>query len=138
MNPKERHMTDLLARLEVAEAWSRELDAALCDALFPVRPVPRVVGHGDYDGNANARMRLCELGPTWSLDAALYLASLVLPGRTTGHLGGWSDGKFAGLIAPDGGSLDLLKSTIGVGNTPALALCIAIMKATHKAEGAEG
>jgi hypothetical protein len=74
-----------------------------------------------------------------SLDAALALAERVLPGWTwelTIDGGGVAQGApemwGEGYAASDCGGVGVAAPT------PALALCIAILKATHKAEGAEG
>lgn len=147
----------LITSLEQAGEGSRELDGLLARHFGWHRVEPRFarnkaggwIAPEDFLGvNSDGSPRLDGLHGTdihrdpprlsQSLDAALALAERVLPGRTTGHLGGWSGKRVAGLIAPDGGSLDLLKSTIGVGNTPALALCIAILKAKAAISKATG
>ena len=118
-------MTDLIKRMEEAEAGSRELDAAIAD-LF--NPVP-----DQYDGFAG-RWPFVEGSPfsdqtppvTTSLDAALALAERVLPGwcwmierhkngTATAGLHEWNAYREADLFTA---------------NTPALALCAAILKAT--------
>jgi len=109
-------MTDLLARLEVAEAGSLELDVAIWDAMggWSVAHPPAV---------------------TTSLDAALALAERVLPGcrcmvERDFDGNGWAMVQRSGTFNAERVMTD--------GNTPALALCAAVLKATHKAEGAEG
>jgi hypothetical protein len=120
-------MTDLLARLEVAEAGSRELDAAMAVVADKAE---RVIGHWRYNAEGRAR----EVEPvTTSLDAALALAERVLPGwgwmvrhYAAGQGGpGWC----AYVCEPDA---DLVESG-PVNSAPALALCIAILKATAAA-----
>lgn len=103
----------LIERLEAAEGGSRELDWSISDAF------------GERHGG-----NVCPIYTT-SLDAALALAERALPGyfweiqicpyTTTvqGALESWNEG----LAAPDVGGV------YADARTPALALCIAILKA---------
>lgn len=113
-------MQDLIERLEAAECGSRELDREVCEAT----------GWGVHNA-------FWILPATTSLDAALALAERVLP-----------DHKFAIVKddGPDAGpkfrwSVQVARYNLegpvgrnswwfGVSDTPALALCIAILKAT--------
>jgi hypothetical protein len=107
-------MTDLIKRLEEAEAGSRGLDWEI-DRLFPSLGTPPA-----YEWPV-------ELIPAFSrsLDAALALAERVLPGWTRGvdeqNNGRWKAGVF------DRASLAHFATEAP---TPALALCIAVLKAT--------
>jgi hypothetical protein len=86
---------------------------------------------------------------TTSLDAALALAERVLPpdpdfSPQTPSVG-WKINLYRGMIPTDqrGGWFANVRRHAtdgfeGASESPALALCIAILKATHKAEGAEG
>lgn len=115
-------MTSLIERLEGAEVGSRELDADLQDALFccQIKRERQLLqsyvfhmGDGEW-----------ELIPhyTTSLDAALALVERVLPGWA------WSVGNKA-----QGGQAYLMRGLgdgliEGKGASPALALCIALLK----------
>lgn len=137
-------MQELIARLEAAEAGSRELDALVW--LRFNRPeysggVKALEMRSWYDGRGHMILETDageevadDLGIgtyTTSLDAALALAERVLPGftwRVQRHTSGmfdaalWSD--------PD-------DNYVGYGRTPspALSLCIAILKAKAQGEG---
>ena len=101
--------SELVARLEGASEGSRELDAEI-DVVFPSPGTPP-----NYEWPR-------ELVPAYStsLDAALALASRVLPGwdfivgRTNGGL------TIHAQVGP---------GEMQFGNTPALALCIAVLRA---------
>lgn len=113
--------TDLIRRLEEAEAGSRRLDVAVHDALFP----PRADGYQMPDGTV--------LPPSWgrgfddppyttSLDAALALVERVLPGAeviaiSRTRTGGWGSG---------------VNGHVAYAATPALALVIATLRALQK------
>ena len=108
--------TTLIERLEAASEASRELDALVYAAITD----------GDWSASADGwienSVRAIEATPvTFSLDAALDLAERLLPG--------WDF-----VIARANGGLTIhaqLGSTEHhFGNTPALALCIAILRAT--------
>lgn len=122
-------LSALIARLEAAEAGSRELGHEVLMALGWRRSV---VGHfygplyqwsspdfsphlisGDEDKLPN---------PVLSLDAALALAESVLPGWPVGM---WTTKQYAvgSVLREDGGAFDATSPT------PALALCIAILRA---------
>jgi hypothetical protein len=133
-------MTDLLARLEVAEAGSRELDAEICIALQ--------YGGLNSEGGTNIRTDdewegdlLYEIGAeecccpipevTTSLDAALALAKRVYPE-------GWLDLYIHGGKASAAQCFEGNRAYTATHASSPIAVCIAILKATHKAEGAEG
>ena len=96
-------MNDLIKRLEEAEAGSRELDLAIWSSQ-------------GFIGTLGEKMGCV----TTSLDAALALAERVLPGwdfiigRTNGGL------TVHAQVGPE---------EMQFGNTPALALCIATIRA---------
>lgn len=103
----------LIERLEGAEAGSRELDEALCEALSII------FARFAWDNGTNSST----CAPvTTSVDAALALAERVLPGSrwecgVNSYEGAWA------VVYAD------LVGTGGCSSTPALALCIAILKA---------
>lgn len=73
---------------------------------------------------------------TASIDAAISLAERVLPGHQTGYLPSFfKDSAYAGIVSEKGKAVDLLKSTIEGGPTPAIALCIAILRAKEASHG---
>lgn len=133
----------LIERLEAAEAGSRELDADVHSALGTVfsRPVTQEDRYYSllYDAKSVSVFIPEALTPvTTSLDAALALAERVLPG--------W-DWKVGGLRPPIEGYDEreapphatltrrgpLVANegfAVADGATPALALCIAVLKAT--------
>lgn len=128
-------------RLEAAEAGSRELDASIWGAL--IHPEVKVIScHAAYAERGTQvmftlppkrkEMATQGRGPyqhadayTTSLDAALALAERVLPGRLTWRIE--SEGVSFTAAFWDDPEYD----PVGVGRapTPALALCIAILKA---------
>ncbi|MGV3720618.1 MAG: hypothetical protein ACO1SX_06875 [Actinomycetota bacterium] len=127
---------DLIDRLAKAEAGSRELD----------RLVGEATGQQLTDGFWRYAARC-----TTSLDAALALADRVLPGWTWLALGPDKDGRcptlcFARLASPDFDCVtweagdqwttDVLAGRDATAHaaTPALALCIAVLRATTPAE----
>jgi hypothetical protein len=122
-------MTDLIKRLEEAEVGSRELDEEIHDLLCASKEWTCVQGLSDADGglwmyefpghNPSSALRV-----TTSLDAALALAERVLPGCLVslflhGNAAASVECKTAGRV-----------KTESLSATPALALCIAILKAT--------
>lgn len=149
-------MTDLLARLEVAEAGSRELDCLIARHFGWHRVEPRHarnkaggwIAPEDFLGvNSDGSPRLDSLHGTdihrdpprlsQSLDAALALAERVLPGWHC-HIGNLptSDDadhephhKFAALLYQPEPYVRNRKDFMEHGATPALALCIAILRA---------
>jgi hypothetical protein len=129
-------MTDLIKRLEEAEAGSRELD----------REIAKLIDKAEWDKCANWASMPCGAPPdvidrdalrwlpayTTSIDGALALAERVLPEwrpMLRAHTGYWR----AHLAAPN---LDYANDRTGRASTPALALCIAVLKATDT--GREG
>jgi len=130
---------ELIARLEAAEVGSREMDAEigiLLDGLFVCKPryEGQSIAYGYIDSDG-ARVEPGHGGYqlvhrfTTSLDAALALAERVLP-----------SGEWMVIVNPnhgDGGfsyaGLETTDTKINVahpGKVPALALCIAILRAT--------
>lgn len=119
--------TALIERLEVASEGSRELDALIyCSAFdgYTYHPAARAYG-AHVLHRSGVRTGLSAIGEyTTSLDAALALAGRVLPEATWRvekddrgfYAALWSDPDYE----PDG---------CGRAPTPALALCIAILKA---------
>lgn len=108
-------LSALIARLEAAEVGSRELDWDIGAALF-------------------TGVRGCAApNATTSLDAALELVKKVLPGwlwdvtTITTAVGGLRK-PLASVVRPDQPEGEEIK-TWGYGSTPALALCIAILRA---------
>jgi hypothetical protein len=144
-------MTDLIKRLEEAEAGSRELDALLARRFGWHRVEPRHMrGKGggwiapeDFMGvNSDGSPRLDSLRGTdihrdpprlsQSIDAALALAERVISQRGPIELS--ICGSAQAVIHhndPCGNPLAMV-----YGNTPALALCIAVLKAADT--GREG
>lgn len=132
-------MTDLIKRLEEAEAGSRELDALVFRRFGG--PLPKeFAGYGvelTWQADGSATMPVGEMqvrydppAYTTSLDAALALAERVLP--EWGWYAGGSRGEHCGrLDTPDGCDFEEAYAA-----TPALALCIAVLKATDT--GREG
>lgn len=128
-------LSALIARLEAAEAGSRELDAAVADVLFPrfTRDGEAVPGFPGRWPFAPGSAHDAEVTPvTTSLDAAVALAERVLPGWQVGM---WTTKQNAvgSVLREDGGAFDANAST------PALALCIATLRAKldgYEAEGA--
>ena len=127
-------MTDLIKRLEEAEAGSRELDATLWYAIHePDVDYPGIRTEQTEQGPRE--VLTCELGSKWaddvgryttSLDAALALAERVISQRGPIELS--ICGSAQAVIHhndPCGNPLAMV-----YGNTPALALCIAVLKAT--------
>jgi hypothetical protein len=121
-------MTDLIKRLKEAETGSRELDAL----MWPLHPgFKRMRGtHFHDDDKEKAWRAIAAPAYTTSLDAALALAERVLPGWSwmVRHYAAGQGGRgwTAYVCKPD---TDLV-SAGPVGSSPALALCIAILKAT--------
>ena len=108
-------MTDLIARLEAAEAGSRELDRLIGEATdSPMGMSGDVVGLG-YDHF------------TTSLDAALALASRVLDQRGPININICLAGS-AQVVIDSVGPCNPVMAQV-VASTPALALCAAILRA---------
>ncbi len=124
-------MTDLLARLEVAEAgyWRHSND--VLEALgFKNISDPR-----DCFNTWSRTGRLDDAftsdAVTTSLDAALALAKRVYPE-------GWLDLYIHGGKASAAQCFEGNRAYTATHASSPIAVCIAILKATHKAEGAEG
>lgn len=150
-------MQELIARLEAAEAGSRELDC-LVDAWrmglseevefrtvgLPTYEAPRYFcGPKAMDWIGYDLLRTSPAYTT-SLDAALALADRVLPGyevsvaqRKPRHLETCAEWWHASLFKIRTGVVfDAGPGTISIKSaTPALALCIAILKAKAQGEG---
>ena len=132
----EDRMDDLITRLEEAAEGSRELDAAIWYAVHePDVDYPGIRTEQTEQGPRE--VLTCELGSKWaddvgryttSIDEAIALARRVLPGLYM-----WNvefDDEPTGTPA----SARVYAKTDGRGAapTPALALCIAILRANHK------
>jgi hypothetical protein len=149
-------MTDLIKRLEEAEAGSRELDALVFRRFGG--PLPKeFAGYGvelTWQADGSATMPVGEMqvrydppAYTASLDAALALADRVLPGwycavQPWFHANPDRTMYRAYVIQPDWSRWtpvddDWCEVVLGPSApTPALALCIAVLKATDT--GREG
>jgi hypothetical protein len=134
-------MTDLIKRLEEAEAGSRELDALVFRRFGG--PLPKeFAGYGvglTWQADGSATMPVGEMQVrydppplTTSLDAALALAERVLPGLYMWKV------EFDDEPTSTPASAKVYAKRDGQGSalTPALALCAAILKATDT--GREG
>lgn len=130
-------LSALIARLEAAEAGSRELDAEIW--LRFNRPeytggVKALEMRGWHDGRGHLILETDDgeevadelyIGSaTTSLDAALALAERVYPGFGWGCVQG-SGERCAANVTPDGWA----SGVSGIASTPALALCIATLRA---------
>lgn len=136
--------TELVERLEVADRGSRELDGLVEVAIRDVQAARSGLKREHWakwrsnrDGHISDGHTFYDSAPvTTSIDAALALAERVLPGWQW-TLGGprekiakSDDGRpFASLVraGPEVANEGFVTSP---GNTPAVALCIAILKAT--------
>lgn len=129
---------DLIERLEKADRGSRELDAWVWCAFNDAVPhrltdSDRALIYVPRSGKGMRRESSFDFVTT-SLDAALALAERVLPGLA------WSMGQnvhhrhwIAYALGLDAGGLPV-EPTHGSAPTPALALCIAVLRATTPAE----
>ena len=132
--------TDLIERLEGASVGSRELDAAVWCALCP--------GGATYNAS---RKRVTYFDKSWatirdfepsttSLDAALALAARVLPGWEFGtyiNRPDINERRFTKIDAhrwQDVGPENAFACTSSQAATPALALCIAILRASEQSK----
>lgn len=135
-------MTDLIKRLEEAEAGSRELDceiAVLLDGFFTLPPMWEggPIGYG-YTDKSGARVSPGHGGDllvrcyTTSLDAALALAERVLPQGWTVEIKAGARPFNRAIVHPKY-TMENKQDRCPMGlskGSPALALCIAILKAT--------
>ncbi len=136
-------MTDLIARLEAAEAGSRELDGEVWYAVHEP-DVEHGALHIEQTDQGPIEVLTCELGSkyadcvenyTTSLDAALALAERMLPGdRTIGlQQNRCTDPEIQKRCrwtcfiewTEDGENFEISPAA----STPALALCAAILRA---------
>lgn len=148
-------ITSLIEKLEGAEVGSRELDALVAvalkldckpnlpDDLHWLRPIQKDdhCAPGTYWFVQRSGMSLRTSEPvTTSLDAALALAERVLPGwwwtagrcGLTCHASVGPDSKFIG--EPDLSKFDSgFHADVPNPSTPAIALCIAILRAQSEA-----
>lgn len=136
----DRVHSGLIERLEAAEVGSRELDAEIWFALFEPDIDRVAIETIIYQGEPREVVH-CELGSRWaderqppiggfttSLDAALALAERVLPDAEWMVLFNPRHGETGSTyIGLDGGEFKI--NTVKRGKAPALALCIAILKA---------
>lgn len=139
----------LIERLEAAEVGSRELDARVWSALFDLDcDFHELVVTTCYDG-VDREVHRSSSGSTWvetfdppmlgfttSLDAALALAERVLPGHAMNVCKdqGPPEGpefRWSSVIARHSleGPVGRPGWWFGVSDTPALAVCVAILKA---------
>lgn len=125
-------MSDLIARLEAAEAGSRELDG---DVWYAVHEPDVEYGalHIEQTDQGPIEVLTCELGSkyadcvenyTTSLDATLALASRVLPGFGWGAVQGSGERAKANVTPANADH-----GFTATASTPALALCAAILRA---------
>lgn len=134
-------LSALIARLEAAEVGSRELDDSVVISAFDGEMMDwwdEATQQHQIKAGDGSRVNVTPI--TTSLDAALALAERVLPGWAMnvcldkdrdGTLLGWSSQVARhGLEGPVGRD-----RWFGVAPTPALALCIAILRA-KQGEGA--
>lgn len=130
----------LIERLEAAEVGSRELDYAIMDALGYSNisdPRDAIECWRGLDGKARYENAVYSR----SLDAALALAERVLPGHAMNVCKdqGPPDGpdfRWSSVIARHSleGPVGRPGWWFGVSDTPALALCIAILKSKEAAK----
>lgn len=126
---------ELIARLEAAEVGSRELDAEIWAASVGYVLVSFDGAGWLYKMHPNDMQRHERTGYippyTTSLDAALVLAERVLPPETMWELNRKCiiDGKKFYLCEFDVPEWGPRVDTYGCARTPALALCIAILRA---------
>lgn len=124
---------DLIAALEKAEGPSRELDAAIMEVIglpkiFFGRPVTQWWRHGDsWRCETNDGYIHLDAQNTPSYTASLDAALSLVPDRRAWEIKStyWSTDKrpAACVVRPDG------VRRYGLGATPALALCIAALRA---------
>lgn len=122
------HTKGLIERLEAAEVGSRELDWLIADLFAYPEPWPQSALWPPFA--AGSRFDKSIPAYTTSLDAALSLAERVLPGqaRAMGDMAFDPPGLPWATIWTTGGDPKFNAHAA----TPALALCIAILKA-HEA-----
>lgn len=129
-------LSDLIAKLEAASEGSRELDEDLHNAIRPTMEEWTKMAGVDDDAYFYWVFRPRY---TTSVDAAISLAGKMLPGRGHGYLPGFfPPHPFAGIIGADLGTVDLKTATICGGPTPALALCLAVLKAMESRKALDG
>lgn len=122
-------ITSLIEKLEQAESGSRELDATIADLLLdPIfKPLSktRQMRWPFAEGSG-----IAALTPpvTTSLDAALALAERMLPGARV-MVERFHDGKGWAMAQRASESAKIMTD----GNTPALALCAAVLRAQSEA-----
>jgi hypothetical protein len=116
-------MTDLIARLEAAEAGARELDWLIADATDHPSFARKIDGFWPPFGE---RSRADKDVPAYStsLDAALALASRVFPGFGLGMVQGSGERAKANVTPANADH-----GFTATASTPALALCAAILRA---------
>lgn len=115
---------ELIARLEAAEGGSRELDEAVLKA----------VGWYDEDAPQQFGPRAIDSHVTTSIDCALALVGRKLPGWTVAHISQQDDKRWWAELRQ--GYLTSY-SRVAMSErhpTPALALLIALLRATDTAE----
>lgn len=128
----------LITSLELARAGSRRLDIAIRDALFPEDAAKDFIfktGFADQPWTHGETHVVIVENYTTSLDAALALAERVLPGWRW-QISALEDGAIGSVAKWGGGHLIEFVSSQRDGDDvrlfpPALALCIAILRATN-------
>lgn len=132
-------MSALIARLEAVETGSAELDYLIDEALSEWRNIGGGFAVHKVTGERRRNSFDYSAPVTASLDAALALAERVLPGWVY-QIDVQSDLSWV-LAAPDWWAPALAQGPearggqSSVAKTPALALCIAILKAKAQGEG---
>jgi hypothetical protein len=139
-------MDSLINRLEAAESGSHRLSDDMLRATgWTERRLPMdIVPYWMHDGHPGVALSVAEEAVTTSLDAALALAERVLPGWDWSVSGvkepiwGYNDDREGPpratlrrrgpLVANEGLS-------IAHASTPALALCLAILRASNPTDG---
>lgn len=128
----------LIERLEAATEGSQDIDAEICIALqyggLNSEDGQNVRTDPDWEGDLlyeiGAEECCCPIPPvTTSLDAALALAERVLPGGYTVRADIDSDRSDISIDPPWKSLNGPPRPFFGIAKTPALALCIAILKA---------
>lgn len=136
--------SNLITRLSKLDAPDREVDALIVAELephifdapgfTPIRPIPsfRIGSEGNTIRFEDGGIMCLSYFPryTASVDAAIALAERVLPGCKVGLLPNfYKDFPYAGVIVEAGKPVDLVDATIEGGATPAIAICIALLRA---------
>ncbi|MCO7728791.1 hypothetical protein NJB93_19615 [Brucella intermedia] len=132
-------MTDLITRLSELDAPDREVDAEIDVIFFGGETVWKQANYTMEQFPASKRASRHHISGyayeyvpafTASVDAAIALAERVLPGCKVGLLPNFYRAfPYAGVIVEAGNPVDLKEAIIDGGATPAIALCIALLRA---------